>query len=74
MKCVFDGQLKAQDTVLLNLYKRVFPKWTFKDNSDQVVFRTGDDWMSENGIEDAPTEEGNCRTSRVHFDSNTMEL
>lgn len=29
MKCQFDGQLKSQDTVLLNLYKRVFPKWTF---------------------------------------------
>lgn len=29
MKCYFDGQLKSQDTVLLNLYKRMFPKWTF---------------------------------------------
>lgn len=29
MKCHFDGQLKSQDTVLLNLYKRVFPKWTY---------------------------------------------
>lgn len=29
MKCVFDGQLKSQDTVLLNLYKRMFPKWTY---------------------------------------------
>ena len=29
MKCVFDGQLKSQDTVMLNLYKRVFPKWTY---------------------------------------------
>ena len=29
MKCVFDGHLKAQDTVLMNLYKRVFPKWTY---------------------------------------------
>ncbi|XP_046396725.1 pre-rRNA-processing protein TSR1 homolog [Ischnura elegans] len=29
MKCVFDGQLKSQDTVLMNLYKRVFPKWTY---------------------------------------------
>lgn len=29
MKCVFDGQLKSQDTVLLNLYKRVFPKWSY---------------------------------------------
>ncbi|XP_032511117.2 pre-rRNA-processing protein TSR1 homolog [Danaus plexippus] len=31
MKCVFDGQLKSQDTVLLNLYKRMFPKWTYED-------------------------------------------
>lgn len=29
MKCVFDGQLKSQDTVMLHLYKRVFPKWTY---------------------------------------------
>ncbi|XP_028937750.1 pre-rRNA-processing protein TSR1 homolog [Ornithorhynchus anatinus] len=29
MKCSFDGQLKSQDTVLMNLFKRVFPKWTY---------------------------------------------
>lgn len=29
MKCQFDGQLKSQDTVLMTLYKRVFPRWTF---------------------------------------------
>ncbi|XP_005402647.1 PREDICTED: pre-rRNA-processing protein TSR1 homolog [Chinchilla lanigera] len=29
MKCTFDGKLKSQDTVLMNLYKRVFPRWTY---------------------------------------------
>merc|ERR1719239_202185 len=29
MKCSFNGQLKSQDTVLLYLYKRVFPKWRY---------------------------------------------
>ncbi|XP_061448400.1 pre-rRNA-processing protein TSR1 homolog [Rhineura floridana] len=29
MKCQFDGQLKSQDTVLMALYKRVFPRWTY---------------------------------------------
>lgn len=31
MKCVFDGPVKSFDTVFLNLYKRVFPKWTYED-------------------------------------------
>lgn len=31
MKCVFDGQLKSQDTVLMNLYKRMFPKWNYEE-------------------------------------------
>lgn len=29
MKCMFDGHLKSNDIVLLQLYKRVFPKWTY---------------------------------------------
>ena len=34
MKCVFGSQLKAQDTVLMCLYKRVFPKWTYSLDVD----------------------------------------
>ncbi|EFN82312.1 pre-rRNA-processing protein TSR1 homolog [Harpegnathos saltator] len=30
MKCVFNGRLKSQDTILMNLYKRIFPKWTYE--------------------------------------------
>ncbi|CAF1572733.1 unnamed protein product, partial [Adineta ricciae] len=30
MKCQFDGILKSQDTVFMNLYKRIYPKWTYE--------------------------------------------
>ena len=39
MKVVFDGQLKAQDTVCMNLYKRLFPKWTYDPNIDVRKFK-----------------------------------
>jgi len=35
MKCQFDGILKSQDTVFMNLYKRVYPKWTYEPLTTQ---------------------------------------
>ena len=29
VKCIFDQPMNTQDSVLMNLYKRVFPKWTY---------------------------------------------
>lgn len=37
MKCLFDGQLKSQDTVLMNLYKRVFPRWAYDPHVPEPV-------------------------------------
>lgn len=34
MKCQFSDIMKSQDTVLMNLYKRVYPKWTYSDLSN----------------------------------------
>ena len=36
MKCQFNDTIKGQDCVLMNLYKRVFPKWTFSEIVDYV--------------------------------------
>uniref|UniRef100_A0AC35TQY6 Bms1-type G domain-containing protein n=1 Tax=Rhabditophanes sp. KR3021 TaxID=114890 RepID=A0AC35TQY6_9BILA len=37
LKCTFDRQLNAMDVILLNLYKRVYPKWNYDPYvSDEV--------------------------------------
>ena len=33
MKCQFNDIIKSQDTILMNLYKRVYPKWVYTDLS-----------------------------------------
>ena len=41
MKCVFDGKLKSQDTVLMNLYKRVYPEWSYEVASNKPAILSG---------------------------------
>jgi pre-rRNA-processing protein TSR1 len=36
-KAQFNGIMKVQDVVMMNLYKRVYPKWTFNDISDDML-------------------------------------
>ncbi|GAB6029910.1 ribosome bioproteinsis protein tsr1 [Chamberlinius hualienensis] len=35
MKCTFNKPLRSQDTVLLKLYKRIYPKWTYDPSTPE---------------------------------------
>jgi pre-rRNA-processing protein TSR1 len=37
MKCQFNDVIKAQEKIMMNLYKRVFPKWSYIDASDDFI-------------------------------------
>ncbi|GFN85675.1 pre-rRNA-processing protein tsr1 homolog [Plakobranchus ocellatus] len=63
MKCTFNGQLKSEDTILMNLYKRVFPKWSFDPHVSilpPAMVEAGDDEQDkeEEVVEGAEKREG----------------
>lgn len=49
MKCIFDKPISQQDTVLLNLFKRVFPKWNYDPHVPKPS--TGEELMEDEGSE-----------------------
>lgn len=56
MKCVFDGQLKSQDTILMNLYKRMFPKWTYNPHVRNPPLLSTATMEADEGEEEEETE------------------
>lgn len=62
MKCVFDRPLSVQDSVLMNLYKRVFPKWTYNAETRGKQFCISDE------ADDILEEEWTGKKDKVRWD------
>ena len=66
MKVMFDGSITQQDTVLLNLYKRMYPKWNYNPSvttSDYTRVAS-----NPNGYEASET----LQLTKKKFDENAM--
>ena len=46
MKCIFSDYIKSNDTVCLNLYKRVFPKYFKETWKYKVFYGNREDYLS----------------------------
>ena len=46
MKCIFSDYIKSNDTVCLNLYKRVFPKYFKETRKFKVFYGNREDYLT----------------------------
>ncbi|KAH7727402.1 pre-rRNA-processing protein TSR1 isoform X2 [Aphelenchoides avenae] len=58
MKCVFDQPLTVQDAVLMNLYKRAFPQWTYNARVERTQ-STNNEGMLSSAISEIALDKAN---------------
>eukprot|EP00126_Sphaerothecum_destruens_P008240 Sdes_comp20143_c0_seq1m13251 len=52
MKCSFDGPIKNHDTICLSLYKRVFPKWTYRFYSSTLSSGENEEIVKQDSMDE----------------------